>query len=94
MTPASANNYIEAVPGATFQYNTAYKVRMSPSNSCGTGRFVSPPKSFTTEGTTPNEAPTNLVTTYNEGLFTNFTWSGISDTNAATGGFPITSYLI
>lgn len=64
---ASTNFYDEQVPGANYLYNTAYRIRITPSNECGVGRFPSPALSFTTDGVVPTEAPAALTVTVNNG---------------------------
>lgn len=50
---ASTSSYSETVPSTNMLYNTAYKVKIYPSNSCGKGRFGSSERSFTSPGDVP-----------------------------------------
>ncbi|TNV74602.1 hypothetical protein FGO68_gene14402 [Halteria grandinella] len=90
----STNMWFRTIPGTTFAYNTAYKVRVTPKNSCGQGRWFSPVLSWTSVGLPPQIAPTGLTNTLNDGTSLSWTWNAIPDTNNATGGFPITGYKL
>jgi len=90
----STKMWFTQIPGTTFAYNTAYKVRVTPKNSCGQGRWFSPVLTWTTVGVVPQVAPTGLTNTINDGFSLEWTWNAIPDTNNATGGFPISGYKL
>jgi hypothetical protein len=89
---SSATNFTDVFPGAIWEYNTAYVIRVNVQNACGLGRFPAT-VSFTTPGDTPQTAPTLACPVMTAKNIT-ITWTAIPNTLNDTGGFPVTSYNV